>query len=135
MSHAPAKGTSYNPLMTVSPTHIIRATVGVGFKRGRLRYAYQILRGRDLKTKETTPETRAENFATFGRALDLVLDLNNWHAFINTLAEAAMSVPTRWGRAMRSCSVMRFTLSGATSSVWSRWLCAGSCGAGISPQP
>ena len=48
MSHAPAKGTSYNPLMTVSPTHIIRATVGVGFKRGRLRYAYQILRGRDL---------------------------------------------------------------------------------------
>lgn len=70
------------------PTHIIRATVGVGFKRGRLRYAYQILRGRDLKTKETTPETRAENFATFGRALDLVLDLNNWHAFINTLAEA-----------------------------------------------
>ena len=67
MSHAPAKGTSYNPLMTVSPTHIIRATVGVGFKRGRLRYAYQILRGRDLKTKETTPETRAENFATFGR--------------------------------------------------------------------
>ncbi|MFR7750686.1 MAG: hypothetical protein ACLU1W_08090 [Collinsella sp.] len=33
MSHAPAKGTSYNPLMTVSPTHIIRATVGVGFKR------------------------------------------------------------------------------------------------------
>ena len=51
MSHAPAKGTSYNPLMTVSPTHIIRATVGVGFKRGRLRYAYQILRGRDLKTK------------------------------------------------------------------------------------
>lgn len=88
MSHAPAKGTSYNPLMTVSPTHIIRATVGVGFKRGRLRYAYQILRGRDLKTKETTPETRAENFATFGRALDLVLDLNNWHAFINTLAEA-----------------------------------------------
>lgn len=87
-SHAPAKGTSYNPLMTVSPTHVIRATVGVGFKRGRLRYAYQILRGRDLKTKETTPETRAENFATFARALDLVLDLNNWHAFINTLAEA-----------------------------------------------
>lgn len=88
MSHSPAKGTSYNPLMTLSPTHIIRTTVGVGFKRGRLRYAYQILRGRNLKKKKTTPETRAENFATFGRALDLVLDLNNWHAFINTLAEA-----------------------------------------------
>lgn len=87
-SHIPAENTSYNPLIAVSPTHLIRTTVGVGFKRGRLRYAYQILRGRDLKTKETTPETRAENFERFGKALDLVLDLNNWHAFINTLSEA-----------------------------------------------
>ncbi|KUH59333.1 DUF262 domain-containing protein [Olsenella umbonata] len=87
-SHRPAKGTSYNPLITVTPTHVIRATVGVGFKRGRLRYAYQILRGRDLETKETSPETREKSFETFGAALDRVLDLNNWHAFINTVGEA-----------------------------------------------
>lgn len=87
-SHTPATGTSYNPLVVVDPTLIIRATVGLGFKRGRLRYAYQILRGRDLKTKETTPETRAANFKIFGDALDRVLDLNNWHAFINALGEA-----------------------------------------------
>lgn len=36
-SHVPAHGISYNPLIKVSPTHIIRATVGLGFKRGRLR--------------------------------------------------------------------------------------------------
>lgn len=87
-SHIPAENTSYNPLITVSPTHLIRAIVGVGFKRGRLRYAYQILRGKDLKTKETSIETREENFSIFGNALDQVLDLNNWHAFINTLSEA-----------------------------------------------
>lgn len=87
-SHIPAQNTSYNPLIKVSPTHLIRATVGVGFKRGRLRYAYQILRGRDLKTKETSAKTREENFDKFGKALDHVLDLNNWHAFINTLSEA-----------------------------------------------
>lgn len=87
-SHTPANNTSYNALIAVTPTHLIRATVGVGFKRGRLRYAYQILRGKDLKTKETSAETRAENFEKFGLALDLVLDLNNWHAFINTLSEA-----------------------------------------------
>ena len=87
-SHMPAKGTSYNPLITITPTHVIRATVGVGFKRGRLRYAYQILRGRDLETKETSPETREKSFETFGAALDRVLDLNNWHAFINTVGEA-----------------------------------------------
>ena len=87
-SHIPAQNTSYNPLIKVSPTHLIRATVGVGFKRGRLRYAYQILRGRDLKTKETSATTREENFEKFGKALEYVLDLNNWHAFINTLSEA-----------------------------------------------
>lgn len=87
-SHIPAQNTSYNPLIKVSPTHLIRTTVGVGFKRGRLRYAYQILRGRDLKTKETSAKTREENFEKFGKALDHVLDLNNWHAFINTLSEA-----------------------------------------------
>ena len=79
-SHVPADGTSYNHLVKVSATHVIRATVGLGFKRGRLRYAYQILRGKDPKTGETTSETRAENFRIFGRALDCVLDLNNWKA-------------------------------------------------------
>lgn len=87
-SHVPAKATSYNPLIEVTPTHIIRTTVGVGFKRGRLRYAYQILRGRDLETKITSEEKRKENFAIFGDALSKVLDLNNWHAYINTLGEA-----------------------------------------------
>lgn len=67
---------------------MIRATVGVGFKHGRLRYAYQILRGKDLETKETSPETREKSFETFGAALGRVLDLNNWHAFINTVGEA-----------------------------------------------
>ena len=87
-SHIPAKGTSYNALVEVTPTHVIRTTVGLGFKRGRLRYAYQILRGRDLETKTTSEETRKQNFATFGDALSKVLDLNSWHSYINTLGEA-----------------------------------------------
>lgn len=87
-SRKPAQGTSYNPLIKLSPSLVIRCTVGVGFKRGRLRYAYQILRGRNLKTQETTPETRAANFDSFRKALDLVLNLNNWHDFVNTLAQA-----------------------------------------------
>lgn len=86
-SHVPADGTSYNHLIKTSATHIIRAAVSLGFKRGRLRYAYQILRGKDLKSGETTAETRAE-FEKFGKALDRVLDLNNWKAFLNTLGEA-----------------------------------------------
>lgn len=87
-SHVPADGTSYNALVEVTPTHVIRTAVGLGFKRGRLRYAYQILRGRDLETKTTSEETRKTNFATFGDALSKVLDLNSWHSYINTLGEA-----------------------------------------------
>lgn len=44
-SRIPMGGTSYNQLIAVSPTSVIRTAVAVGFKRGRLRYAYQILRG------------------------------------------------------------------------------------------
>ena len=92
-SHAPSPGTSYNQLVKVDPTYVIRTTVAVGFKRGRLRYAYQILRGKDLKEKVTSPETRAKNFATFGKALDHVLDLNNWHTYLNILGEAGFVSP------------------------------------------
>ncbi len=38
-SRIPMGGTSYNQLIAVSPTSVIRTAVAVGFKRGRLRYA------------------------------------------------------------------------------------------------
>ena len=87
-SHKPGVGTSYNALLTIKPSHVIRATVGLGFGRGRLRYARLILNGRDLETRETSVAKREENFAKFDAALDKVLDLNDWHAFINALGEA-----------------------------------------------
>ena len=87
-SHKPGVGTSYNALLTIKPSHIIRATVGLGFGRGRLRYARLILNGRDLETRETSVAKREENFEKFDAALDKVLDLNDWNAFINELGEA-----------------------------------------------
>lgn len=87
-SHTPGVGTSYNALLEVKPSHVIRATVGLGFNRGRLRYARLILNGRNLETKETSVAQREENFKTFNEALDKVLNLNDWHAFINALGEA-----------------------------------------------
>lgn len=87
-SRRPGIGTSYNALLTVRPSHVIRATVGLGFGRGRLRYARLILNGRNLKTKETSAAQREENFAKFDAALDKVLDLNDWHAFVNALGDA-----------------------------------------------
>ena len=87
-SRVPADKTSFNHLIDVDPSHIVRMTVGVGFRRARLRYAYMILRGKDLQTGVTSEETRAQNFDVFKGALDKVLDLNNWHAYLNILIEA-----------------------------------------------
>ena len=68
-SHKPRSGTSYNALLTIKPSHVIRAVVGLGFGRGRLRYARLILNGRDFVTRETSAVTRKANFATFDIAL------------------------------------------------------------------
>ena len=86
-SHIPAAGTSYNNLLIVEPVHLVRMIVGVGFKRARLRYAYMLLRGKDLDSGIVTEERRNENLAVFGAALSTVIDLNNWHAFLNIIAQ------------------------------------------------
>lgn len=87
-SRIPANGTSYNQILKVDPSHLIRMSVALGFHRARLKYAYMLLRGKNLKTGETTVETREENLGIFKDALDTVTNLNNWHAFLNLFAEA-----------------------------------------------
>ena len=87
-SRIPADKTSFNHLLSVDPSHIVRMTVGVGFRRARLRYAYMILRGKDLQTGITSEEIRESNLEIFKKALDKVVDLNNWHGYLNILKEA-----------------------------------------------
>lgn len=86
-SHVPAMHTSYNHQIIVEPVHLIRMIVGLGFKRARLRYAYMLLRGKDLESGEVTESRRDENLTKFNHALTTVTDLNNWHAFLNILAQ------------------------------------------------
>lgn len=87
-SRIPADNTSYNTLLAVEPSHLIRMAVGVGFKRARLRYAYMLLRGKNLDTGKFSIEERTRNLQIFKDALDEVMNLNNWHGFINIVAEA-----------------------------------------------
>ena len=87
-SRIPAENTSYNTLLAIEPSHLIRMAVGVGFKRARLRYAYMLLRGKNLETGKFSDEERTENLRIFKDALDKVMNLNNWHGFINIVAEA-----------------------------------------------
>lgn len=87
-SRIPAENTSYNTLLAVEPSHLIRMAVGVGFRRARLRYAYMLLRGKNLKTGKFSAEERQANLDKFKDALDKVMNLNNWHGFINIVGEA-----------------------------------------------
>ena len=87
-SRIPAANTSYNTLLALEPSHLIRMAVGVGFKRARLRYAYMLLRGKNLETGKFSDEVRHNNLQIFKDALEKVMNLNNWHSFINIVAEA-----------------------------------------------
>lgn len=87
-SRVPAKGTSYNQIINVDPSYLIRVCVGLGFKRARLRYAYMLLRGKDLDTGVVSEQTRNENLKKFRDALDVATDINDWHAFLNLIMEA-----------------------------------------------
>ena len=87
-SRIPVDGTAYNHILSVDPVHLIRVAVGFGFHRARLKYAYQLMRGKDLKTGLVSAETRDKNLKTFKEALDVVTNLNNWHGFLNLFAQA-----------------------------------------------
>lgn len=87
-SRIPKDKTSFNHIIEVDPVHLIRAAVGLAFERARLRYAYMLMRGKDLDTQKTSSETQAKNLELFRNALDVVTNLDNWHTFMNIMANA-----------------------------------------------
>lgn len=87
-SRIPAKSTSYNHIIEVDPSHIIRITIALGFKRARMKYGYKILRGDNLDDGTNSAETREKNIQVFRESLEKVLNLNDWHAFMNLFSEA-----------------------------------------------
>ena len=87
-SRIPAKGTSYNQIIDVDPSHIIRVAIAFGFHRARMKYGYKLLRGDDLEAGTTSVETREKNMQIFRDSLIRVINLNDWHAFINLFPEA-----------------------------------------------
>ncbi len=84
-----AKGPSpRNAFIDPSPDQLLRAGVGLAFRRGRLQHVYNILRGKDLETGDVSAERRAGQFDELRRAQDDVLDLTNWHEFLKCLTHA-----------------------------------------------
>jgi len=78
----------YNYFIQPDPDQLLRVSIGLGFRRARLRHVYSILRGKDLETEEFSDELREEQFVVLEKAQDYALNLQNWHEFLKVLMRA-----------------------------------------------
>jgi hypothetical protein len=84
-----AQGASpFNHFLQPDPDELLRVSVGLGFRRARLKHVYSILRGKNLETEEFSDELRVQNFDVLQKAQSEVLDLTNWHEFLKSLVSA-----------------------------------------------
>ena len=74
-----------NPFINPSADQMLRVAVGLALRRGRLRYVYQVLRGKDLTTGEISAEIREHQFDVLRSAQAEALSLTNWHDFIKAV--------------------------------------------------
>ena len=77
-----------NPFIEPSADQILRVVAGFALRRGRLRYVYQVLRGKDLETGEISAEVRERQFAALQKAQEETLSLTNWHEFLKAVRRA-----------------------------------------------
>jgi len=78
----------FNWFIEPSPAQMLRVTVGVAFQRAVLKHVYTLLRGKDVETGRSDPDRRDAQFAILEKAQDRVLDLTNWHEFLQCLERA-----------------------------------------------
>ena len=78
-----------NPFIDPSADQMLRVVAGLALRRGRLRYVYQVLRGKDLETGEVSAEIREKQFAaSTGGSGGSTLSLTNWHEFLKAVRRA-----------------------------------------------
>ena len=78
----------FNWFIEPKPDQLLRVAVGLGHRRARLKYAYELLRGKSLETGEVSVTIREENFARLKEAQARVLDLTNFTEFFKAIQEA-----------------------------------------------
>ena len=79
------RASPFNHFIKPSPDQMLRATVGLALKRARLANVYGALRGKDAVTGADDPNKRESQFALMRVAQSSVLNLANWHHFLDAL--------------------------------------------------
>ena len=90
-SRAPAAGgvvSPFNYFIQPGPDQLLRVAIALGFRRGRLKNAYSVLRGRDVDTGQFSDEARERQFAHLREAQSAVLNVSHWHDFMRCLIQA-----------------------------------------------
>ncbi len=100
-----SEASPFNHFIRPNPDQLLRVSVGLAFKRARLRHVYSILRGKDLTTGEFSEEGRSEQFERFKIAQAKVLDLSNWHGFMHCVRQAGY----RTGRMINSNNALLYS--------------------------
>lgn len=77
------KYSPYNHICNLDAQDVVRINIGVGFKRGRMKDAYAILKGRDLVTRRYSANEREKQFEIFKKTNKIVIDNTNWHRFLS----------------------------------------------------
>lgn len=90
LARIPAKDSPspFNYIIEPEPDQMLRASVGLGFRRARLQYVYSILRGKDLDTGKFSPDRRDAQFEKLKLSQKHVLDIQNWHEFLKAMKQA-----------------------------------------------
>lgn len=85
----PISGPSpYNHFIQPDPDQLLRVSVGFAFRRARLQFVYNILRGKDMETGEFSDQRRDKQFKLLQAAQSKMLDIQNWHEFLKTIRRA-----------------------------------------------
>lgn len=89
-SRMPSKGEAspFNHFVDPSPDQLLRVSIGMAFRRARLKSAYSVLRGKDMDTDQFSEEQRDKQFVRLQQAQAHVLDLTHWHDFLSILKQS-----------------------------------------------
>jgi hypothetical protein len=95
----------FNWYIQPSPAQMLRVSVALAFRRAVLKHVYTLLRGKDVETGRPDPERRDAQFAVLQQAHDKVLDLTNWHEYLQCLERAGF----RGSKMISSDNALLFT--------------------------
>lgn len=95
----------FNHFIQPDPDQLLRVSVGLGFKRARLKYVYSLLRGKDLETEQFSDARRVMQFEVLKKAQERVINLQYWHDFMNCIRLAGF----RSGRMISSQNNLLFS--------------------------